>query len=70
MLNKRKKVLVTGGCGFVGSHLVDYLVKLGFDVTVLDNLSSGTLKNLNNISSGECIFCRINLFTTLWRTTK
>ena len=37
---KNKNVLVTGGCGFVGSNLVDRLVDLGYDVTVIDNLSS------------------------------
>ena len=40
------KVLVTGGAGFIGSHLVDRLVKLGYDVMVIDNLSSGYKKNL------------------------
>ena len=35
------RVLVTGGAGFVGSHLVDRLVKDGHDVTVYDNLSTG-----------------------------
>lgn len=40
------KVLVTGGCGFIGSHLVDVLLAKGDAVTVLDNLSSGTLDNL------------------------
>lgn len=39
-------VLVTGGAGFIGSHLVDKLVELGLKVRVLDNLSSG---NINNI---------------------
>ena len=34
------KALVTGGQGFIGSHLVDKLVDLGFDVTVIDNQSS------------------------------
>jgi UDP-glucose 4-epimerase len=35
------RVLVTGGCGFVGSHIVDELQKKGFEVLVVDNLSSG-----------------------------
>lgn len=39
-------VLVTGGAGFIGSHLVDRLLELGCDVTVLDNFSSGRLENL------------------------
>lgn len=37
---ENKKVLVTGGLGFVGSNLVDKLVTLGYDVTVIDNLES------------------------------
>ncbi len=41
-------VLVTGGASFIGSHLVDKLVSLGSKVTVVDNLSSGTLENLQN----------------------
>lgn len=40
------QVLVTGGAGFVGSHVVDALLARGDTVTVLDNLSSGTLNNL------------------------
>jgi UDP-glucose 4-epimerase len=40
------KVLVTGGAGFIGSHLVDGLVNRGFKVRVVDNLSSGNVKNL------------------------
>jgi nucleoside-diphosphate-sugar epimerase len=39
-------VLVTGGAGFIGSHLVDALVERGARVKVLDNLSTGLLKNL------------------------
>ena len=41
-----KNVLVTGGASFIGSHLVDKLVELGANVTVIDNLSSGKLENL------------------------
>ncbi|MFQ5860741.1 MAG: SDR family oxidoreductase [Dehalococcoidia bacterium] len=40
-------VLVTGGAGFIGSHLVDRLVELGHHVVVIDDLSSGRLQNLN-----------------------
>jgi UDP-glucose 4-epimerase len=43
---KSRNVLVTGGASFIGSHLVDKLVELGAAVTVVDNLSSGKLENL------------------------
>ena len=42
-----EKILVTGGCGFIGSHLVDRLIQLEYDVVVLDNLSTGKIENLN-----------------------
>jgi len=41
------KALVTGGAGFIGSHLVDRLMENDFEVTVLDNFSTGSLKNLS-----------------------
>ena len=44
---KGKKILVTGGAGFIGSHIVDRLIDLGADVVVLDDLSSGKLENLS-----------------------
>jgi nucleoside-diphosphate-sugar epimerase len=43
-----KPVVVTGGASFIGSHLVDKLYSLGASVTVIDNLSSGTLENLSS----------------------
>jgi len=43
------KVLVTGGAGFIGSHLVEALVKAKHDVSVLDNLSSGRMENLSAV---------------------
>lgn len=42
-----KKVLVTGGAGFIGSNLVDKLIELGCDVSIIDDLSTGKEENLN-----------------------
>jgi UDP-glucose 4-epimerase len=39
--------MVTGGCGFIGSHVVDLLISRGYKVVVIDNLSTGNLDNLN-----------------------
>jgi UDP-glucose 4-epimerase len=44
-----RKVLVTGGAGFIGSHLVPQLLEEGHSVTVLDNLSAGKLENLEDV---------------------
>lgn len=41
------KILVTGGAGFIGSHVVDAFIDAGHDVVVVDNLSTGRLSNLN-----------------------
>ncbi len=45
------RYLVTGGAGFIGSNLVDELVRRGQSVAVLDDLSSGKEKNLRNSAS-------------------
>jgi FlaA1/EpsC-like NDP-sugar epimerase len=46
--HKRHKILVTGGAGFVGSHLVDKLMMEGHEVTVLDNFFTGQKKNIEH----------------------
>lgn len=43
-----KKVLVTGGAGFIGSHIVDLLVSQGYSVTIVDNFSSGVPEYTND----------------------
>lgn len=48
-----KRIIVTGGAGFIGSHLVKRLVDEGNDVTVIDNFSTGSLENLRGVN------CRI-----------
>src|SRR5260221_4848317 len=46
IMNK-KRILVTGGAGFIGSHLVDRLVESGHEVSVIDDLSGGYKRNIN-----------------------
>jgi UDP-glucose 4-epimerase len=43
------KVLITGGAGLVGSHIASHMVKTGHDVTVLDNLKSGSVDNIRHL---------------------
>lgn len=46
---KNMPVLVTGGCGFIGSHLVDKLIELGAHVSILDDLRSGNTENIATV---------------------
>mgnify|MGYP005657449645 FL=1 len=51
------RALVTGGAGFIGSHLVDELVDAGYSVKIIDNLSSGNLALVNHqIAAGNAEF--------------
>lgn len=46
------KILITGGAGFIGSHLAEKCLSAGHDVTILDNLSTGSLDNITSLLSG------------------
>ena len=46
-MNNKIKIIVTGGAGFIGSNLVDELIKRNFEVHVIDNLATGEKKNIN-----------------------
>ncbi len=50
-----QKILVTGGAGFIGSNLVDRLVKDGYEVGVLDNLATGSVANISELVSAKKI---------------
>jgi len=50
LYDSRKRILVTGGAGFIGSHLVDRLLNLGHEVLCVDNLFTGTKRNIEHLN--------------------
>lgn len=46
---ERKRILVTGGAGFLGSHLCDHLIEQGNDVICMDNLFTGRKENIRHL---------------------
>ena len=71
-----QKVLITGGAGFIGSHLCEAMLNLGWEVIALDNLYSGKLENIANFENNsrfsfihhdvtEYIFVPVNLIINL-----
>ena len=48
--SKSRTILVTGGAGFIGSHLAHRLIKLNHKVTIIDNLTTGREKNIEKIN--------------------
>lgn len=61
-IGSERVVVVTGGAGFIGSHLVDRLLSLGYKVIVLDDLSTGKLENVN--PKAKLVICNIAKSTT------
>jgi UDP-glucose 4-epimerase len=55
---KNKKVLVTGGAGFIGSHLCETLLEPGNEVVCVDNLSMGSSENIKKFGSGNFKFVK------------
>jgi len=47
------KNLITGGAGFIGSHLAEYLIKAGEKVSIIDNLSTGNMNNIKNLKNNS-----------------
>lgn len=66
-----KKILVTGGAGFIGSHVAEELVKRGYRVTALDDLSGGFTDNLvNGVNFVQGSVCDIDLVNNLFEENK
>jgi UDP-N-acetylglucosamine 4-epimerase len=63
-MDKQKNILITGGAGFIGSNIVDYLVSNGFSkITVLDNLETGYLQNIQaHIDNKKITFIQGSIF--------
>ena len=61
-MKSMKSIMVTGGCGMIGSNLVKRLVKEGWDVYVADNLWRGKLEYLNDENDCVCYFNLISIF--------
>jgi len=62
------RCVVTGGAGFIGSHLVDALVRRGDEVTVIDSLRTGTLDNLReHLDQGSVALVRRDLLGEGWQ---
>ena len=54
LYDSRKRILVTGGAGFLGSHLIDRLLDQGHEVLCIDNLFTGTKRNIEHLHAHPC----------------
>ena len=60
-MDVKKTALVTGGAGFIGSHICDYLLARDYKVICMDNLITGSLKNIEHIRTGDFDFMNYNI---------
>lgn len=66
MLNKKKVFLITGAAGFIGSHMVDFLLKKNFYVIGIDNLKNGRVKNIkHNLKNKNFYFIKTDILKIL-----
>jgi UDP-glucose 4-epimerase len=56
-------ILITGGAGFIGSHLAEHHLGKGHSVVVIDDLSTGSVGNLSAFNQGRCVFNKCDLLT-------
>ncbi|MEE8399340.1 MAG: GDP-mannose 4,6-dehydratase, partial [Desulfobacterales bacterium] len=52
-MHLKKRIIVTGGCGFLGSHLCDRLIERGDEVICVDNCFTGTKNNINHLLKND-----------------
>ncbi len=62
------RVLVTGGAGFIGSHLCDFLLAQGHEVVAMDNLLTGSVENIAHIHSGRFTFIKLDVTNYIYVT--
>ncbi|MHB1443903.1 MAG: UDP-glucuronic acid decarboxylase family protein [Candidatus Humimicrobiaceae bacterium] len=60
-MDLKKTALITGGAGFIGSHICDYLLEKNYKVICMDNLITGSLQNIEHIRTGDFDFINHNI---------
>lgn len=61
-----KRVLITGGAGFIGSHLCELFLKRGYEVICVDNLISGNMDNIAHLFGERFTFLRYDITNPIW----
>lgn len=68
---KKEKIIVTGGAGFIGSNLADRLIEEGYDVYIIDNLSTGKKENINSKAKFYKLdICNFKKIKPIFKNTK